>query len=308
MKNFLENKGFLMPFIYGYKTMKNNPYYFVIDTLSDIKKDNDWKKRYNKGDNLICFGLPKSGSTMIEQIFRELGYIDVFNTSIRKYKKLPIHKHPHEIHEGFFKYLPKYKGNFLKTHSHFKSEYLDLLKLFNFSAFILIRDIRDMMLSRYYHIINDPFHSENKKIKELSFNEGFTVSLLTIKSGDKFSQLQYFNNWIVDWIKLNKFPIIKFEEFNQNKLNFLKQIISFSLIQNLNESKILEIIKKLSVLRRENEPMKKKLKYFGKKKTTFRKGVTGNWRNNFSDDHKKLFKKIAQESLEIAGYEKNLDW
>ena len=70
------------------------------------------------------------------------------------------------------------------------------------------------------------------------------MSLLTIKSGDKFSQLQYFNNWIVDWIKLNKFPIIKFEEFNQNKLNFLKQIISFSLIQNLNESKILEPLSK----------------------------------------------------------------
>ena len=40
------------------------------------------------------------------------------------------------------------------------------------------------------------------------------------------------------------------------------------------------------------------------KKTTFRKGLVGDWKENFSNDHIKLFKDVAQESLEISNYEK----
>ena len=65
-----------MPSIYSYKTFKNNPIFFLKDIYSDIKKDINWNKKYKTGHNLIFFGLPKSGSTMIEQIFRDLGYID----------------------------------------------------------------------------------------------------------------------------------------------------------------------------------------------------------------------------------------
>ena len=308
MKYHLDKKGYLMPFAYGYKTIKNNPIYFLNDTFSDIKKDINWKRKYKKGHNAICFGLPKSGSTMVEQIFRELGYIDLFNTSIRMYTSLPKEKHPHEIHDGFFKYLPQNKGNFLKTHSHFKSSYIKLLQMYNFSAFVLTRDIRDMMLSRYYHIINDPFHSEHNKIKKLNFNEGFMESLLTVKSGDKVSQLKYFSNWIVEWVNINIYPIIKFEEFSKNKIEFLKKIINYSFIKDLSDSKINQIIDNLSISRRMNEPINKKLKYFGKKKTTFRKGVVGDWKECFSTEHIKQFKNVAQEALEILDYEKNSNW
>ena len=254
-----------MPIIYGYNTLKNNPIYFIQDVYSDIKKDINWNKKYKTGHNIICFGLPKSGSTMIEQIYRDLGYVDLFNTTIRKCTSLSKEKHPHEIHEGFFKYLPKKKGKFLKTHSHFNNSYYNLLDEYNFSAFILIRDIRDMMLSRYHHIINDPFHSEHTKIKNLDFNKGFMESLLMVRPGDNFSQLKYFNNWIVDWASCKKYPIIKFEDFNKNKYEFIKKIINFTLIKDFNETKVDKIIKNLSIFSEKNIPLNKKLKYFGKK-------------------------------------------
>ena len=308
LRNYLNKKGLLMPSIYSYKTFKNNPFFFLKDIYSDIKKDVNWNKKCKTGHNLICFGLPKSGSTMIEQIYRDLGYIDLFNTSIRKCIYLSGDNHPHEIHEGFFKYLPNNKGNFLKTHSHFKKFYIDLLEEFNFSAFVLVRDIRDMMLSRYYHIINDPFHSEHIKIKNLDFNKGFMESLMTIKSGDSFSQLKYFNNWIVDWTNLNKYPIIKFEDFKKNKYQFIKKVVKFSLIKDFNETQIEQIIKNLSISSKKDVPISKKIKFFGKKKTTFRKGNIGDWKNYFSSDHIKHFKNVAQESLEVLNYEKNSNW
>lgn len=133
-------------------------------------------------------------------------------------------------------------------------------------------------------------------------------SLMTIKSGDKFSQLKYFNNWIVDWVNLNKYPIIKFEDFKKNKNEFIKKVINFALIKELSETQIEQIKKNLSISSKKDIPISKKIKLFGKKKTTFRKGIVGDWKNYFSNDHIKLFKSVAQESLEVLNYEKNSNW
>ncbi len=306
MKNFLNKNGYLMPIIYAYKTLINNPTFFFYDVYNDIRKDIIWKKKYSVGHNIICFSLPKSGSTLVEQIFRNFGYIDIFNTCIRRFKRLPITAHPNEIHSGYFELLPKNKSNFMKVHSHFDIKYPELLEKNNFLPFILIRDIRDMMISRYYHIINDPNHSEHHEIKNQSFDEGFLSSLLTIKSGDKFSQLQYFNNWIVDWVKFNKYPIIKYEELNLNKENFLNKIQNFTMHDSTDKK--IQNEKKIFSLKTDNLSIKKKLSFHGKKKDTFRKGRSGDWKQKLNNDHKSIFKKIAQEALEIAGYEKDTNW
>lgn len=41
---------------------------------------------------------------------------------------------------------------------------------------------------------------------------------------------------------------------------------------------------------------------------TFREGKIGSWKNHFSQQHKKEFKKIAGQLLIDLGYEKNLNW
>ena len=40
----------------------------------------------------------------------------------------------------------------------------------------------------------------------------------------------------------------------------------------------------------------------------FRKGIIGDWKNHFIEDHKKLFKKVAGKLLIEEGYEKDLEW
>ena len=308
LKEKLERLGYIKPIIYGAKILMNNPIYFFKDLKDDLIKDITWKKKYIKSQRLICFGLPKSGSTMIEHIYRELGYVDIFNTLIRRYSSLPKKQHVHEIHEGYFKFLPKDKGSFLKTHSHYNEELLNILTKHDVNAFILIRDIRDMMLSRYYHIINDPNHSEHKQISNMKFNEGFMLSLLTIKSGDKFNQLKYFNNWISDWVKLKRFPIIKYEDYILDKNLFIEKLLEISGFHKQNDIDIKSIINKIENTKNFKGTMKSKIKSFGKKKTTFRKGITGEWKSMFTKKHKDLFKEVAQESLELGGYEGTINW
>jgi hypothetical protein len=45
-----------------------------------------------------------------------------------------------------------------------------------------------------------------------------------------------------------------------------------------------------------------------KKSHTFRSGKTGGWREFFSEEHKKLFKEVAEDLLIRLGYEKTNDW
>jgi hypothetical protein len=45
-----------------------------------------------------------------------------------------------------------------------------------------------------------------------------------------------------------------------------------------------------------------------KKSHTFRSGKTGNWKEYFTDEHKKLFKDVAGDLLTRLGYEKSADW
>ncbi|MBI4530371.1 MAG: hypothetical protein HY709_02515 [Candidatus Latescibacteria bacterium] len=41
---------------------------------------------------------------------------------------------------------------------------------------------------------------------------------------------------------------------------------------------------------------------------TFRKGVIGDWRNHFSEEHKRVFKELAGQLLIDLGYERDDDW
>lgn len=41
---------------------------------------------------------------------------------------------------------------------------------------------------------------------------------------------------------------------------------------------------------------------------TFRKGVAGEWKAHFNEEHKRIFKNIAGQLLIDLGYEKDFNW
>ena len=80
---------------------------------------------------------------------------------------------------------PKNKFSFLKLHTHFKPKYINLVEKNKLRISIQIRDIRDMLISRYYHVLDDKYHWQNKLISNLNFDEGFKQSLKGISWEDK---------------------------------------------------------------------------------------------------------------------------
>lgn len=49
-------------------------------------------------------------------------------------------------------------------------------------------------------------------------------------------------------------------------------------------------------------------KTWSQRSPTFRKGVIGDWRNHFSDEHVAVFKEVTGRHLIALGYETDLDW
>jgi hypothetical protein len=45
-----------------------------------------------------------------------------------------------------------------------------------------------------------------------------------------------------------------------------------------------------------------------RKSHTFRSGKTGGWREHFTEEHKKLFKYVAEDLVVKLGYERDDDW
>ena len=66
------------------KYLFKNPIQLITNSLSDYKKDNSKNKLvFNK---VWCIGLPKSGTTLIENILEELPYVEMFSSVFRKWE------------------------------------------------------------------------------------------------------------------------------------------------------------------------------------------------------------------------------
>ena len=64
--NKIDHYGYLRPMVYFLKSIFRNPFQLIREILIDLKKDIKTDSKIKKP--IICFGLPKSGSTMIEEI------------------------------------------------------------------------------------------------------------------------------------------------------------------------------------------------------------------------------------------------
>ena len=133
---------------------------------------------------MVC-RIAKSGTTMIEDILDELPYVKFDSSLLRNFDNRNLN-HPHGISNEMFLNIPKKKYTYLKTHTHHSDFYEKIANENNAKIIISIRDIRDMLISRYYHLKNDKNHPMSQIISNLNFEEGFFKSItLPLKDSNK---------------------------------------------------------------------------------------------------------------------------
>ena len=88
----------------------------------------------------------------------------------------------------YFDHFPKDKFSYVKTHLEYNKDLVENLKKKQFFNNNIFRDLRDAMISRYYHILSDKNHWQYEIVKQENFETGFINSLTKIKANIKMFQ------------------------------------------------------------------------------------------------------------------------
>ncbi len=277
----------------------------------------DYFQRKNKifyKHNLIFIaGLPKSGTTWLEKLITEIpGYVQLNKSSLRVFKGHETLDHSHGINNKMIDGVPKNKFSFLKRHTHYKKEYIDVLNQNKVKPIILIRDIRDMMISRYYHILANENHWLNNKIKKLNFEDGLIVSMNSYSIEDDESVLSYYKRWINDWLDYidanpKKSILVKFEDMKKDLFSEFLRVLNFFDFK-FSSDEINEMLLKQKNKHVNKSSLKKNLNLPGRKMSTFRKGMAGEWKEKLTQKHKRFFLEQANDILIKSGYESDQNW
>ncbi len=247
---------------------------------------------------LFIAGLPKSGTTWVEtQLARVPGY------NVRPIDDPDSCTVDHNICDDVFQSLPESGYSVLKLHTTYSEENLAVIKRHTSRFIVMIRDLRDMCVSRYFHVKGEEVHRHYELYNNESLEDGLMHCIGVVED--------IYVSWVTGWIKvINENPetilLVKYEELNQSPSAVFEKVFEFfhlpydkSLMQKIERSKI-----------NKSMDLKKELRSSVglRTKSTARKGIIGDWKNHFSPSHKKRFKEIAGDLLIELGYEEDNDW
>ncbi|HAG80184.1 MAG TPA: sulfotransferase [Cyanobacteria bacterium UBA12227] len=283
-----------------------------------------------KNNSVLCFfGHHKCGTQWIQGILREVckdvGYKYNFAYEPRMFN--------HDLRE----FLEKQKTDiFAYTNANY-----DYVKgLDNFKGFHIIRDPRDIVVSGYFsHLYSHPteqstrIREERERLKEVSKDEGLLLEMDF--NYNVFKEMYEWNYSLENVLEM------KMEDLIANPYRGFVDIFRFlglvsqsrptfkerwSHLLNMTTSRVQEVIgtKPLIYLPLATIPYERILgivyendfskKTMGRKlgeentKSHYRKGVAGDWKNHFNEQHIAVFKEKYNEILIKLGYEQDAQW
>lgn len=304
---------FLRKIFYYINYFKNlffqNPKLILKELVEDWKKDQN-ALRVKKNHHLIWIcSLPKSGSTLVEEIISFYPYVKLDRSLNRLYSS-GLKKNSHNISYEMFDSAPKNKLSFIKTHTPYNEKFIQLSKNFNCKTIITFRDLRDVMISRFYHILSDPKHDQFYKISKMSEKEGFIYSFKnkdynedgSFSNNGGHSPVDYYYYWIKNWknkIKSTGGLELWYEDFILNKKVFLSKIINF-LNEECEENTIqnIEFYLERNKKRKIGKSFANLIHDKSKNVSTFRSGKIENWKTFFDEEITEQFNNSLPGPLE----------
>jgi hypothetical protein len=234
------------------------------------------------GPKILLVSIPKSGTHMLEgilesvPIMRNSGWRTITNDA---FTPNVIHKIKH--------------GMFANSHLYHSCDLVRSLADENVKTIFMIRDPRDIVISRYKYICDiDYLHPAHTYFSNLQSNEDrLTASIQGVENlvPSIKSVLDDFKGWIYESDVLT----VRFEELvgsrghgsddmREHKLN---EIFKFAGL-NIDKGRIRHIDEQLR----------------DKDSSTRRRGIVGGWKEEFTDYHTELFENNLQDLMEEYGY------
>jgi len=179
----------------------------------------------------------------------------------------------------------------------------------------MIRDGRDIMVSLYFHSLFENERTSPHVVRR-------TRSALAFRDCQDVSEnLPKFIEYIFDRQRNSRSPFqftwpqfvrswsgrdvcfVKYEELIHDTLGVLRGTVERIANKPINSNRLQEIVDEFSFAKQASrEPGVEKRNSF------LRKGVAGDWQNNFSIEARRVFDELAGEELILLGYESNRSW
>ena len=238
---------YLIHFYRCLKRFLKFPIQFTQNLFKDFRKDYFHKSKTKK---VLVLGLPKSGTTMIEWILDEAGFVNQTISMLRLFDVRNL-KHHHDLSQEMLKLIPENKNSFLKRHTEPTKHNLDLINNSNFKIIISIRNLLDVMISRYLHMISDKNLPQFKLYKNLGYVEGFKKSLI-MNHREGEVPINIFENWIENWLNVinnnnSQYCLLNYDEYKKDNLAYYKKLLKFL---DLDELRADDLLKKILFMRK----------------------------------------------------------
>jgi len=241
---------------------------------------------------VLVNGSPKSGTTwMLKMIASLPGYRDVgnFYGDIQKYHSVQ----PGDVVHGHDAYTPELKNILLSE---------------GIKVILMLRDPRDQLVSRMFHVKRSTNHAWHEQMKNLDNDEAL---MLCIEGREKLPSTADIIGLAQTWLQGNaEAHCVRYEDLLADSVAHFKQVLNYLGISD--DNALAEVIveknrfSRLSMGKRIWQPSRKPGQENAK--SHFRKGIVGDWRNYLKSKHIQRFKEVAGQQLIELGYEKDLNW
>ncbi len=277
---------------------------------------------------LIYFGHHKAGSIWITSVMKYIA--ELYGLRLANF-------HAPGMFDGdLAKRIRKDKLDFV---AYTNAEY-NQVNVEHFKGLHIVRDPRDMLVSAYYsHMNSHPtdywpeLEAHRKRLKSMDLDEGLLVSMEftfeLVIDGERLAPFEAMNSWNADDPRILE---VKFERLTQQPYEAWPEIIRHhGLLDDAEVSlrsvpgQLVDVVRSrfgsqsaisfprwMWLMAVDSQSFKKisggRAKGQEATKSHFRKGVPGDWKNHFKEEHKALFKQKYPDLLQRLGYETDGNW
>ncbi len=247
---------------------------------------------------LFVAGMPKSGTTWLEKMIASFpGFHDLLIPDVAAYELRTGGSHDYDIPEDMFE---RFNDMLVltKMHVHGSRHNCDVLKKAGVRYVVLYRDLRDVAISYHYYVKGTPWHPEHPRHKDADLQEGLRIFAERMLDG--------YVDWVRSWERNRDQAMslaFRYEDMLQDAKGIMTQVARHFQLSD-DEDQIARIVEANSF----QNLSKGRAQGQESGQSFFRKGVAGDWRNQFSDETKALYKKKIGRFLIEAGYEGDEGW
>jgi sulfotransferase 6B1 len=256
---------------------------------------------------LLGISFPKSGTHLLDQILLGFSNVAPFARRLHSFYaeyegESGIKRAPEQALAWLDALRPR---DVASAHLFARPETVARVCSSKFIPYFIFRDPRDVVVSHVFYVTDmEARHVHHEYYVSLSdFDARLNVSILGRPELDlEFPDIAARFAPYLDWLNHPEVLTIHFEDLIHDRAATLTRIMDHLLARvplQISSPKGTPRNLILDSLESSINP---------RHSPTFRSGKTGEWKNYFTEEHKKIFKEVAGDLLIRLGYEKNHHW